>query len=98
MALAFRGLERAEVPDASIISRIATQVGGAFGTAVLAVILESALSGANTAADAAAAFQQAFWWSTGFALAGVVLSFLLPGRAPAAAAEADRPPVATEAR
>jgi EmrB/QacA subfamily drug resistance transporter len=98
MALAFRGLERAEVPDASIISRIATQVGGAFGTAVLAVILEGALSGAHTAADAAAAFQQAFWWSTGFALAGVVLSFLLPGKAPAEAAEADRPPVATEAR
>ena len=31
MALGFRGLARAEVPDASIITRIATQVGGSFG-------------------------------------------------------------------
>ena len=39
MAVAFLGLEHEEVPDASIITRIAQQVGGSFGTAVLAVIL-----------------------------------------------------------
>ena len=31
MALGFRGLQRSQVPDASIISRIAQQVGGSFG-------------------------------------------------------------------
>ena len=36
MALGFRGMARQQVPDASIITRIAQQVGGAFGTAVLA--------------------------------------------------------------
>jgi EmrB/QacA subfamily drug resistance transporter len=90
MALAFRGLERAQVPDASIISRIASQVGGAFGTAVLAVILEGALAAARSAGAATAAFQASFWWSIGFAAAGVALSFLLPGRVrtPTAAAPA----------
>ncbi|MFG1920334.1 MDR family MFS transporter [Cryptosporangium sp. NPDC048952] len=67
MALAFRGLDRADVPDASIISRIATQVGGAFGAAVLTVLLESV------------GFADAFWWSVGFAAVGGVLSLLLPG-------------------
>jgi len=80
MALAFRGLERAEVPDASIISRIATQVGGAFGTAVLAVILEGALASAHTPGAAADAFQGAFWWTVGFAAFGAVLSLMLPGK------------------
>jgi EmrB/QacA subfamily drug resistance transporter len=67
MALAFRGLDRADVPDASIISRIATQVGGAFGAAVLIVVLEGA------------GFHQAFWWTVGFAVVGGALSLLLPG-------------------
>jgi EmrB/QacA subfamily drug resistance transporter len=66
MAVAFVGLERADVPHASIITRIATQVGGAFGVAVLAVILH------------AAGFDRAFWWAVGFTGVGVVLSFLLP--------------------
>ena len=44
MALGFRGLERSKVPHASIITRIAQQVGGSFGTAVLAVILADALA------------------------------------------------------
>jgi EmrB/QacA subfamily drug resistance transporter len=66
MAVAFVGLERAEVPHASIITRIATQVGGAFGVAVLAVILH------------AAGFDRAFWWAVGFTGLGVLLSFLVP--------------------
>ncbi|GGC79908.1 MFS transporter [Tersicoccus solisilvae] len=80
MALGFRGLARHEVPDASIITRIAQQVGGSFGTAVLAVILTGATTAATTTAALAGGFQQAFWWATGFAVVGVLLSFTLPGR------------------
>ncbi|MBO0842206.1 MAG: multidrug efflux MFS transporter [Nocardioides sp.] len=80
MALAFRGLERSAIPDASIISRIATQVGAAFGTAVLAVILENALVGARSPADGAHAFDVSFWWALGFACVGALLSLMLPGR------------------
>jgi EmrB/QacA subfamily drug resistance transporter len=81
MALGFRGLERHEVPDASIITRIASQVGGSFGTAVLAVVLTGATTAAGTSAGA---FQQAFWWAIGFTAAGVLISFALPGRPSAA--------------
>ncbi len=80
MALGFRGLERSEVPDASIITRIATQVGGSFGSAVLAVILTGAIAAASSPAALAGAFQQAFWWAIGFTAAGVLISLALPGR------------------
>ncbi|MEB0004805.1 MDR family MFS transporter [Cryobacterium sp. RTC2.1] len=77
MAGGFVGLERAEVPHASVITRIATQVGGSFGVAVLAVILHARVVGG---ADLATAFDQAFWWAVGFTGLGVALSFLLPSR------------------
>ena len=80
MALGFRGLARAEVPDASIITRIATQVGGSFGASVLVVILAGAAAGASSTAEAAVAFQTSFWWAIGFAGLGAVISLALPGR------------------
>ncbi|AGL14822.1 MDR family MFS transporter [Actinoplanes sp. N902-109] len=75
MSVAYQGLERAEVPHASIITRIAQQVGGSFGVAVSAVILQHAL----TTGSVAGAFDQAFRWTIGFTAAAVALSFLLPG-------------------
>jgi EmrB/QacA subfamily drug resistance transporter len=86
MAVAFIGLERADVPHASIITRIGQQVGGSFGTALLAVIL------------ATQGFAAAFWWSTGFTAVAVALSLILPSRPAAApAAERRRTPVASSA-
>ncbi|MEP9384873.1 MDR family MFS transporter [Nocardioides sp. KR10-350] len=76
MTVAYVGLERSEVPDASIITRIAQQLGGSFGTAVLAVILESAAKGGPLAT----AFDHAFWWATAFTLAATALAVVLPGR------------------
>jgi EmrB/QacA subfamily drug resistance transporter len=77
MAVGFVGLASQEVPHASIVTRIAQQLGGAAGTAVLAVILQ----GAATTSGAVAGFQHAFWWAVGFTGLAVVLSLLLPGRA-----------------
>ncbi|WP_213452928.1 MDR family MFS transporter [Rhizomonospora bruguierae] len=82
MAVAFLGLERSEVPHASILTRIAQQVGGSFGTAILAVILAATHS-----------FDKAFWWAVGFTGLALLLSVFLPGRpaptpAPAAPATA----------
>jgi EmrB/QacA subfamily drug resistance transporter len=54
MAGAFTGVPKASVPDASTATRIIQQVGGSFGTAVLAMILVG-----HT-------YQAAFWWSIGF--------------------------------
>ncbi len=80
MALGFRGLERSEVPDASIITRIASQVGGSFGASVVVVILAGATISTSSTASLSAAFQQSFWWATAFAGVGVLLSLPLPGR------------------
>jgi len=93
-AAAFVGLQRDEIPHAGIITRVAQQVGGSFGVAVLAVILDAALRHLGThsgsAARSATAFDQAFWWAVGFTGLALALSLILPGRTPSAT------PAATE--
>jgi hypothetical protein len=68
MAGAFTGLPRESVPDASSVTRIMQQVGGSFGTAVLAVILVGH------------SFQATFWWSVAFTALAVLPAAMLPGR------------------
>jgi EmrB/QacA subfamily drug resistance transporter len=82
MAVGFVGLDRSEMPHASTITRLAQQLGGAFGTAVLAVVLAGAAhgGGAGGAVAPAAAFQQAFWWAIGVTAFATGMAFLLPGR------------------
>ncbi|MEO8528490.1 MAG: MDR family MFS transporter [Pseudolysinimonas sp.] len=78
MAVAFIGLEHEEVPHASVLTRIAQQVGGSLGVALLAVILATA---ATAAGSLATGFEIAFWWAVGFSVLSVGLAFILPGRA-----------------
>jgi hypothetical protein len=66
MAGAFTGLPRESVPDASSVTRIMQQVGGSFGTAVLAVILVGH------------SFQATFWWSVAFTALAVLPAAMLP--------------------
>ena len=81
MAVAFVGLRPSDVPHASILTRIAQQIGGSFGVALLAVILEGfTAAGDGSAAATAAAFHQAFWWSIVFTAIATVGSLALPGR------------------
>jgi MFS family permease len=77
---AFFGLGHKEIPDASIIVRVAQQVGGSVGIAVLAVILQHATSGARTPSALADGFGDAFWWSVAFTAVAVPLCLFLPGR------------------
>src|SRR6478736_2213854 len=88
MSVAFLGLERDEVPHASIITRLAQQIGGAFGTAILAVVLEAATTDATRIADLASGFDVAFWWAIGFTVVAIGVCFALPApvRQPAVAA------------
>jgi EmrB/QacA subfamily drug resistance transporter len=82
MVASFQGLDRADIPHSSIITRTAQQLGGSFGTAVLAVILQAGLTtyaGTGTS-GVATAYDQAFWWSIGFAALATLLSLALPGR------------------
>jgi EmrB/QacA subfamily drug resistance transporter len=74
MTAAFNGLGREQVPHASSATRIAQQVGGSFGAAVLAVILQRQLG----RADAATAFQHSFWWAAGFTVVALIPALLLP--------------------
>lgn len=77
---AYFGLAHREIPDASIITRVAQQVGGSVGTAVLAVVLQRTTAGAHDVGAVAHGFGDAFWWSIGFTVAAVPLCLLLPGR------------------
>ncbi|SNY49001.1 MDR family MFS transporter [Paractinoplanes atraurantiacus] len=67
MTVAFVGLPHEKIPHASIVTRIAQQVGGSAGVALPAVILAGSGS-----------FDAAFWWTIGFTAVAVVLSFALP--------------------
>jgi EmrB/QacA subfamily drug resistance transporter len=82
MVAGYIGLDKQEIPHSSVLTRTAQQIGGSFGTAVLAVILEAAI--ATHRGGLAGAFHVAFWWSAGFSAVAVVLSLWLPGvqRAP----------------
>jgi EmrB/QacA subfamily drug resistance transporter len=80
MTGAYLGLERSQVPDASIVTRIAQQLGGSFGVAVLAVILVNATAASQGANRLSVGFDHAFWWATGFTAVATVLSLLLPKR------------------
>jgi EmrB/QacA subfamily drug resistance transporter len=74
MAAAYHGLERTEIPHASILTRTAQQIGGSFGTAVLAVVLQHYAAGHALTA----AFDMAFWLSIACTVAALLLALLLP--------------------
>jgi hypothetical protein len=67
-----RDVPRASVPDASTITRVLLQVGGSFGTAVLALILVTA--GGTTAG----AFHVAFGWAVGLTVLALIPALLIP--------------------
>ncbi|GAA3451515.1 MDR family MFS transporter [Dactylosporangium matsuzakiense] len=75
MSVAYRDTDRADIPHATMNTRIVQQVGASFGTAIVAVVLQSHLShGATTA------FQAAFWWSIGITAVAVLPAVALPKR------------------
>jgi EmrB/QacA subfamily drug resistance transporter len=88
MATAYLGLQPAEVPHASSATRILQQVGGSFGAAVFAMILQTQLiaHAGHGMAGQAAAFDVAFWWSAGVTAVAVAAALLLPAARPRSAA------------
>ena len=92
MVAGYIGLDKQQIPHSSVLTRTAQQIGGSFGTAVLAVILEDTIVAHHGAL--AGAFHIAFWWSVGFSAVAVLLSLWLPGAQrpqPADGAPAPRP-------
>jgi EmrB/QacA subfamily drug resistance transporter len=77
MVAGYVGLAKDQIPHSSVLTRTAQQIGGSFGTAVLAVILQEGVAAhPRTPVDA---FHTAFWWSVGFSAVAVLLSLTLPG-------------------
>jgi hypothetical protein len=68
------------VPDASSTTRIIQQVGGSFGSAILALILASALAShhAATATARGLAFNTAFRWAIGLTALALIPAVRLP--------------------
>ena len=76
MVGAFRELEPQHIPDASSTTRIMQQLGGAFGAATLAVILQNQLTG-HQAPDA---YAHSFAWAIGFTVIATIPALFLPKR------------------
>jgi hypothetical protein len=72
-SVAYQDVPLAGVPHATMNTRITQQVGASFGTAIVAVALQSLL-----AHGAISAFQGAFWWAVGITVAAVIPALALP--------------------
>ena len=79
MSVAYQDISPAGIPHATMNTRIAQQVGTSFGTAIVAVALQSFL-----AHGATSAFQGAFWWATGITIAALIPALALPAARAAA--------------
>ena len=77
MTAAFASLERSELSSATPQLNVIQRVGGSIGTAVLAVVLQRALSGAHTVSGAAAAYGTAFWFSAGMTALAIIPCVIL---------------------
>lgn len=79
MVSAYVGLGSEQIPHASIATRILQTIGGAFGSAVLATIVEHQLAShsASGIQNVVSAYNVAFWWSVGFTILSVIPTLFL---------------------
>ena len=75
MSVAYQDIAPAGIPHATMNTRIAQQVGASFGTAIVAVTLQSLLDHGATGA-----FRGAFWSAVAITIAAVIPAVALPTR------------------
>jgi EmrB/QacA subfamily drug resistance transporter len=75
MTVAFAALRPSQLSDATPQLNVVQRVGGAIGTAVLAVVLQRATGHAVT--KPASAFQDAYWWSVGICVLSLIPCLVL---------------------
>jgi predicted MFS family arabinose efflux permease len=85
MSVAYHDIGPADIPHATMNTRIAQQVGASFGVAVVAVVLQSLLAHGTVGA-----FHTAFWWAAGITVVAFVPALALPGAGPAETLSAGR--------
>jgi EmrB/QacA subfamily drug resistance transporter len=73
MSVAYYDIGPADIPHATMNTRIAQQVGASFGVAIVAVVLQSLLAN-----GAVSAFHTAFWWAFGITVAAFIPALALP--------------------
>jgi EmrB/QacA subfamily drug resistance transporter len=78
---AYRGLAHDAIARATSSVRILQQLGGSFGVAILAVVLQQGLVD-HSDGGLASAFADTYWWALGFTALAVVPSLFLPGAPP----------------
>jgi EmrB/QacA subfamily drug resistance transporter len=98
MAAAYLGLKLNQVPHASIATRITSQLGGAFGAAVIAMILQTQIAAhaAGGLVGLATAFDNAFWWSLGLTALAIIPALFLPQMQDVVAHRPDKTEMALE--
>lgn len=82
MMSAYIGLEKKQVPHASIATRIFQTIGGAFGSAILATVAQQQIAG-HAGSDlhaVARSFNISFWWATGFTVVAAIPTLFLTMR------------------
>ena len=94
MSAAFAALRPSELADATPQLNVLQRVGGSIGTAVLAVVLQRALTGTHGVAAAAGAYGTAFWWSLGLTALAIAPCIVLVRAERAARAAAGNDPLA----
>jgi EmrB/QacA subfamily drug resistance transporter len=77
MSAAFASLRPDQLSDATPQLNVLQRIGGAIGTAVLAVVLQRASAGAHTATHLAHAFDKAYWGSVGIAALSLIPCLVL---------------------
>jgi MFS family permease len=79
LASPYAGLRPAQIPRATSAIRILQQLGGSFGVAILAVVLQRQLiAQAHSGGSVAAAYGHTFWWALGFIALAALPTLLLP--------------------
>jgi EmrB/QacA subfamily drug resistance transporter len=89
MSAAFAALRPDQLSDATPQLNVLQRIGGAIGTAVLAIVLQRASGHAPSVHKLAGAFDAAYWWSMGIAVLSLIPCIVLV-RAESPRARADR--------
>jgi EmrB/QacA subfamily drug resistance transporter len=97
MAAAFASLERSELSHATPQLNVLMRIGSSMGVALLTVVLQRSLDGADTLGDQASAYGTAFWAAVALIAAAIVPSvILLRAERQARARRAQAPPPAEQ--
>ncbi|OOM71305.1 multidrug export protein EmrB [Clostridium puniceum] len=79
MVSAYMGLSNEQIPHASIATRILQTIGGAFGSAILATIVQHQIAthSVSNMQNVTSAYNVAFWWIIGFTVIAIIPTLFL---------------------